>query len=795
VPNKTVSAAIIGSTLIALLLAGSLRNAASSPLYSNTPEAAEIKRLAMAAEALYRGGHYLEARDAFRAIASRAEKAHLDRAAAMNWNNAGGCSLVAMRFKAAYDDFTKARADAENTHQYVPLAYALNSTASLYIHTGEPENAVRVAREALEGPAGNADPLMRAKLLYQVALADLMLNRFEEARPYYQEAIEGFVNQKDLDSAARAWGGIGAEFLRTGRLEQAETALSEGLRLVRIHRLDASASILSGLGRLKSAQGDARSAAALFDAALAAPAGITPRFMIYAYRGRFRLNTGNLPGALADFRESRKLVTSMRAEIVPADQDRVALEQGLSLVYEGMVDAGNRLALQTGDRSVLRETFDTAEQDRLWSLRALIPSPNDWRTKLPERYWELLATYQALERSAVAAPSKEMESKTGALRLQLKEFEAAAAGATGGERERSPLAYIRGILNDDTVLLSFHTTETSSWLWAVDRSGVDVYPLPGRAELQSQVETFSRELRSGAPAVQNSAKLYRNLFGAVRGSYLKHRRWLLELDGPLYELPFAALVTEQSQSGPAYLVERADLQSLPNALLAERGEVPANGEFLGVGDPIYNPADSRYQGARTSSNLLLPRLPNTSREVQACARAWNSTNPQLLTGQDARMESVRAAMETNPSIIHFATHVVTEPGAFRSGLIALSLNPKGEMGLLGPKDIVARPVTARLVVMDGCHSAQGESLPSAGLMGLTRAWIGAGAMSVVATQWDVPDDAAQSLMIDFYRCLRASPKSGVAGALREAQIAALHRPEGRRRPSSWAGYFLLSRLI
>ena len=117
------------------------------------------------------------------------------------------------------------------------------------------------------------------------------------------------------------------------------------------------------------------------------------------------------------------------------------------------------------------------------------------------------------------------------------------------------------------------------------------------------------------------------------------------------------------------------------------------------------------------------------------------------------------------------------------------------MGLLGPKEIVARAAGAKLVVMDGCHSAQGEALPGAGLMGLTRAWIGAGAMAVMATQWDIPDDEAQSLMADFYRALKAAPERGAASALQNAQLAALRDPLARQLPASWAGYFLLSRML
>ena len=137
---------------------------------------------------------------------------------------------------------------------------------------------------------------------------------------------------------------------------------------------------------------------------------------------------------------------------------------------------------------------------------------------------------------------------------------------------------------------------------------------------------------------------------------------------------------------------------------------------------------------------------------------------------------------------HWKQHSAGEPS------IALSLDNSGGMGLLGPGEIVARPVTSSLIVMNGCHSAQGRTLPSTGLMGLTRAWIGAGAKAVLATGWDVPDTAAQSLMTDFYRALRASPERGAAFALRQAQLGAIRREANHSPKTQWAAYFLLSRI-
>jgi CHAT domain-containing protein/Tfp pilus assembly protein PilF len=784
---------------MALLLTGSSRTAADSQIQLLTFEQSEAKVVGSEAVVLYANGHYSEARKAFHSVAMRAQKEGIARAAAMNWNNAGVCSLVQSRFRAALEDFLKARQIAEPAHEWYALAVAENSLANLYIHMGQPELAMRVANEALAATVGRVSPAMRATLLTQLGGALAELHRLPEAEPVYRQAIAELMDQKILDKqdlyiAALTWGQFGYEYLKENRLDKAEWALSEALRLMRMHEFKVSASLLSGLAKLKGRQGDKRAAESLFSAALALPPNLTPRYQTYVDRGQFRLQAGDLRGALADFRKARSIFSEMRADIVPADQDRVALESGLSDIFEGLVDAGSRLARQSGDKAILQETFDAAEENRLWSLRALIPSPNDWRTKLPERYWDALARYQALGRSA-SGNTAQVEKKTGDLRLELQQIEAEAAGNMVSEKAQSPLAHISAVLDNDTVLLSFHVSNTSSWVWAVDRHHANVYPLPSMKQIQPELAAFGKALRTGQPATALGSTLYRDLFFAVPTGYLQHRRWLLELSGPLYDLPFAALVTGHDGNGPQYLVERAELQSLPNALLAERGSIPADGAFLGVSDPVYNPADARYTGTRVKPDFLLARLPNTSTEVQACARAWNSPQTHLLAGTMAQLGTVRSALGSNPAIIHFATHVVTAPGDFRSGLIALGLNPAGEMGLLGPKEIVARPVTAKLVVMDGCHSAQGEALPNAGLMGLTRAWIGAGAKSVLATQWDIPDDSAQSLMTDFYRALRISADHSPASALRQAQLTALRSAREREYPADWAGYFLLSRML
>jgi CHAT domain-containing protein len=81
---------------------------------------------------------------------------------------------------------------------------------------------------------------------------------------------------------------------------------------------------------------------------------------------------------------------------------------------------------------------------------------------------------------------------------------------------------------------------------------------------------------------------------------------------------------------------------------------------------------------------------------------------------------------------------------------------------------------------------------------LTRAWIGAGARSVVATRWDIPDESAATMMVEFYRALRAHPERGPALALQEAQLRLLRTQAPNKRPAGntaavWGAYFVLGK--
>lgn len=256
------------------------------------------------------------------------------------------------------------------------------------------------------------------------------------------------------------------------------------------------------------------------------------------------------------------------------------------------------------------------------------------------------------------------------------------------------------------------------------------------------------------------------------------------------------------------------LPGAPRLVLARRAsrfeEIPS-GQFLGVGDAIYNLADRRWTLSRGSAEPIeLPRLAGSDAEIRACARAWQADRaPILLEGTAATHEALATAIERGPAVIHLATHVVRSADDPPRQLIQLSLLRSGDPDYVGAEDIaVWRLRKPALVVLSGCASGRPETpapifssfaLPPASgqnsqpsSLGLARAWLAAGASAVVVSLWPTPDDTGE-MFLSFYRHLRARGGDGVATALARAQIDMLDSKNWRSAPRHWASYFVIGR--
>jgi CHAT domain-containing protein len=651
-------------------------------------------------------------------------------------------------------------------------------------------------------------------LLIQLAVVRARQDSMPEAVELFRQGTGAADRAGDLELYALGWNRMGEEFLDRGDLSQAEAALLEAYRVRKLHRLALDSSYRN-LGRLRLAQGDLESASALLDRAVelsARPHGPVPSWDVYHFRGRVRLAQGRLREALEDLRIAVRLARAWRWSAPPYDAARTGAEGMLDQVYSALVEAGNRLYLGTGDPALIRETFETAEENRAGSLRELLFGHRAAAMDVAAS-WQALDRLQREEAEALRTQDPHAQDVVRATRAEIIRLQAVpdavAPPAATGLLERT-----RATLDSHTALLSFELGDSVSWLWALDQGGLALYALPPRKEIESQIQAATRAIREdSADAGPAGANLYGTLFGPLDARFRHRTRWLLALDEELFDVPVAALI-ESTRPRPVYVAERRTTEVIPGAgYWLETAARQTAGQpfpvFLGVGDPIYNAADPRLPHGRgnagtgwlsplrlftasapsAAAGLVLPRLVASGAELDHCARAWDGESI-LLEGAGATRRNLAEQMRRNPAVVHFATHVLESPERPAFGMIALSLTERKEAELLTPFEIAHWRIDAGLIVLSGCYSAQGAALPGTGLLGLTRAWLTAGARAVVSSRWPTPDEDGP-LFKALYRNLRSERRADPGQALRAAQLEMIRSGGWHAQPQYWGAYYVI----
>jgi CHAT domain-containing protein len=749
---------------------------------------------------LCRSAQYNRAIPLYRKAAEDARSAGLQNYRVIFLANLSNCQFATFQFRLALRTMEEARAVAKQIGDRRSIGMLDSNMSSLFWQMGNEAEASNAAEEGLSY-ADSFLPERRARFLGHLGTIRAKMGRLDAAEPVFGQAIDIAVKAGDPAAAAWVWDLLAYARFNARELREAEGAAKEALRLNECLHSGAIDSSYLNLGRIRAARGDLPAAITLMnmaERALYEPGSVTPAWRIYMERGRIKLQAGQLRLALDDLRTALSRARAWRLDVVANDANRTSSEGTLAGLYELLIEAGNRLYLATHDRALIRETFEAAEENRAASLRALVPERNDWRKRLPAQYYELLARLQAAESANLHGGGEQASAALLHLRSELEQMEANAGAPARDDRSRA-LDAAQGALDGGSALFSFQLGESGSWLWAVTKGGLSLHELPARGALKAEIEQFKGGVESkSSHTLEQGAKLYHSLFGSVEPAVLARERWLLVLDGELFDLPFQALSPRKGR----YLVEDHALQVAPGALMLRAGgnQSRRRGSLLAVGDPIYNRADARATNDNRWPSLLIranydhapafARLWGTAREIQVSARTWNTPAPVLLTGRQANPDLFWTSVKNNPDIIHIATHILEENGQTKTGWIALSLGSDGEVAYITPEDILARSITARLVVLSGCSSGKAEVRTASGLMGLTRSWIAAGAGAVLATRWPTVDDDG-AFFESFYRNLRSSDGTDPAKALRNASLEMFKSGTWRAEPSFWAGYFLV----
>jgi CHAT domain-containing protein len=803
------------------------RSGAQSPV-QNQQKAARRARLAAIlreGDSLYTFGKYREAAAKFQAVRSQATEFREFDLAAGATGDLGGCQFAFFQYREALNSFQEAYHLALSAGDQRTAAANEANIATLYSQLGETDGAAQWKERALARLTSGPRKDYLSQIEIELASLRARQGRSTDALELFRHGIEEAARRGNRAVHAMGWNRLGEELLRQNQPERARQAFLEAYRIRRLSGLPLDGSYCD-LGRLRLVEGDFAGASDLLDRAIELAAR-QPRMMppwdTYHLRGRARLAEGRLREAMDDLRIAVRLARAWQWSGPALDSTRTGSEGILHEIHSALIDAGNRLYVETGSLPLIEETFRAAEENRASSLRQLLQDKRRAAGDLPPAYWQALNGLQRAEVAALRDAGPVTEDAVRAARAELVRLDTEIAPDTAPEQV--DVGRLREQLDSSTVLLSFHLGDSVSWLWALDHGGLALYGLPARARIESLGAAAAQAIRENAAVARPAgARLYRALFGSLDARFLRKERWLLALERGMLGLPIAALPVGPETAAP-YLAERHIIEVVPGA--AHWQDSPAQNAqglapvFLGVGDPIYNDADPR-QATRASSPprtvgvlqaapasgisaVLLPRLAGSASELQSCARSWEGASV-LLTGADASREKLRHELERSPEVVHFATHVLQSSEHPSYGLIALTLTPQGATELLPPFEIAHWRIRAGLVVLSGCYSAAGAeaapaqgspagtyaSLPGPGLMGLTRAWLAAGARSVVASRWTMPD-ADGTFFGSFYRDYRGrdSRERDAARSLRAAQLEMIRSGGWRAEPRYWGAYFVV----
>ena len=334
------------------------------------------------------------------------------------------------------------------------------------------------------------------------------------------------------------------------------------------------------------------------------------------------------------------------------------------------------------------------------------------------------------------------------------------------------------------------------------------------------------------------------LLGPV-ASQIKNKRLLIVGEGVLQYVPFGALPepSSQSQAGTNQLSAARmtpnqqqrnyeqqitevftplsvhhEIVSLPSAsvlsvLRREAVHRKRQAKTVAVfADPVFDLRDSRV-GIASKTRPPISAESSQAGELRRSAEESGLNGfPRLRFSRQEAEQIVRLASEngslealdfganraaaTNPElrqypIVHFATHgLINNQHPELSGIVLSLVNERGQPqnGFLRLYDIYNLNLKADLVVLSACQTALGKDIKGEGLVGLTRAFMYAGASRVVASLWQTEDRATAALMSRFYQGMLADGLSPVA-ALRKAQIS-MWEDKRWRRPRYWAAFTL-----
>jgi CHAT domain-containing protein len=356
--------------------------------------------------------------------------------------------------------------------------------------------------------------------------------------------------------------------------------------------------------------------------------------------------------------------------------------------------------------------------------------------------------------------------------------------------------------------------------------GIDVVAQPQRG---LGIASSAPEDAAGFVAAANA--LYKAAVEPAAG-VLGEKRLMVVADGALNYIPFEVLLKTSAGgdfSSLGYLIKSNEIIYSPSAsvvgAIRQQRVKPAGRAMLIVADPVFNSNDARARNTTTAATnsaevrglgiqsalsdvegqgavgdqtakmegLPLARLAGTRTEAEQISKLAKAAGGQadMWLDLDASEDNLSSRDVGKYRVVHIATHGLlnAERPQF-TGVILSLVGNKSHDGFLRTDEVFNLRLGSPLVMLSACETGLGKEKRGEGVMGLTRAFMYAGAPTVGVSLWSVADKSTADLMTDFYRRLFAAVDTSPSSAMRGAQLSMI---SGKKysAPFYWAPFVLV----
>ncbi|KAL9981566.1 hypothetical protein ACROYT_G010284 [Oculina patagonica] len=561
------------------------------------------------------------------------------------------------------------------------------------------------------------------------------LSDFRQAIDYYELNLKIAKEVGDKAGEGRAYGNLGNAFFNLGDFRKAIDYYKLHLKIAKeVGDKAGEGNAYGNFGNAFRNLSDFRKAIDYYELALKIAKEVGDKngeAKSYHNLGRSFESQGSLSKALEYYERSVRLFNHVRNLLQSKDEWKIDYRNEVDVAYTHLW----RVLLKQGK---MVEALCAAERGRAQALTDLMLSQFGIReSQLPLQEEE--EQYFQLRRSL---PSSTVFQGFGSAKIHFwvlsKERPVRARTKEIGEAH--------SVLNDATAFYqsliknAFRQIRFCSEVRCENRS-LDAF----RESRHKVVEKSDEENTQPFVQQESSLSTLYNILIQPIDDLIQGNELIIVPHGPLWLAPYAALVDGDSK----YLCDSFRIRLIPSLtslrLIAEcPDDYHSRSGALLVGDPWVE------EVINSKGEKFLDPLPFARKEAEMIGEILNV---KPLIGKKATKYEVLKEL-SSVALVHIAAH-----GCMETGEIALTPNPERtssiptvEDYILKMADVLSAKMRARLVVLSCCHSGRGE-IKAEGVVGIARAFMGAGARSVLVSLWAIDDEATLEFMKCFYHNL------------------------------------------